>query len=119
VLLTLALSLGASQGALADDDPPACWDELKAVEEAIEDTDSFDSKGRPGQDKRRLLAKINEAILKLIQHRPAGALKKVRNVRAKVEQLRDADKDKIDDWDANWILTKVEYAEDCLEAIIP
>jgi hypothetical protein len=119
VLLTLALSLGASQGALADDnDMPTCWDELKAVEEAIEDTNSFSSKGRhgePSRDQTRLLDKVEEAIMKLIQHKPAGALKKVGNIRAKVEELRDADKDKIDDDDANWILTKVEYAENCLD----
>jgi len=119
VLLTLALSLGASQGVLANDDPmPTCWDKLKAVETAIEDTNSFFSKGRPGRDKERLLDKVEEALLKLIQHKPAGALKKVGNIRAKVEQLRDADKDKIDDGDASTILTAVANAESCLNAIL-
>ena len=116
VLLTLALSLGASQGALANDDPmPTCWDKLKAVEKAIEDTNSFVSKGQPDRDKMRLLDKVEEAILKLIQHKPADALKKVRNIRAKVEQLRDADKDKIADADAIIILAAVLQAEICLD----
>ena len=117
VLLTLALSLGASQGALAHH-YDACVDELNAVKQAIEDTDSFFSRKQPGRDKERLLGKVEEALMKLIQHKPGGALKKVGNIQAKVEELRDADKNKIGYEDANWILTKVEYAENCLEAIL-
>jgi hypothetical protein len=112
VLLTLALSLGASQGALAHHDL-TCVSEVTDIGTAILGSDF-----KKHRDQERLGNKVIEAGLKLNQHKPAGALKKVGNIRAKVEQLRDADKTKIDDGDASTILTAVANAESCLNAIL-
>ena len=113
VLLTLALSIGASQGALAHHDD-TCVDELNAVGTVIAGTTSFTN----GRDQERLGDKVIEALHKLNQHKAAGALKKVGNIRAKVEQLRDAGKMKISDTDASAILTAVANAESCLNGIL-
>ena len=117
VLLILTLSLGASQGALAHHDD-TCVYYLTDLGEVIEGTNSFYSKGQPGRDKTNLLRKVDEALFKLNYHKPADALKKVRNIRDKMVELRDARKTKIDYGDANIILTEVAKAESCLNAII-
>ena len=116
VLLTLALSLGASQGALAHPDI-SCVAEVTYVGEVIQGTTSFISKGQPGKDKGRLLSKVEDALFKLRHHKPADAQKKLVNIRDKVTELRDARKMKIGYDDANIILTAVEYADSCLSAI--
>jgi len=113
VLLTLTLSLGASQGALAHHDD-TCVDEVNAVGTVIAATTSFTNV----RDQERLRDKVIEALLKLNQHKATGALKKVGNIRAKVEELRDARKTKISATDASAILTAVGNAEMCLNAIL-
>jgi hypothetical protein len=114
VLLTLALSLGASQGALADDDPmPACSSEVEYVGDAIADSSSLKKR-----DRDRLGDKVIAASMKLRQHKPANALQKIGDIRRKVEDLHNAPKTKISDEHAYAILTAVAGAESCINGIL-
>jgi len=105
MLLTLALSFGASQGALAHE----CSSAIDVIRAEIAAADDLKDRDRTALD-----SKAYAADLKLGDDKPYDALKKLDNIRTKVIALRDARKTKIDDDDANTILDEVYNAEVCI-----
>ena len=106
MLLTLALSFGASQAALAHE----CTVALDTLTATIDGADFANDR-----DSRKLQSKVVAADLKLLDHKPYDAIQKLGDIGTKINRLlSDSRKQKIDPNDAVDILGEVTNAQDCI-----
>ena len=86
-----------------------CTEELRLIDyELISATLSNESA------REKLRTKVCSADLKLHVSKPGDALMKLDDLRATIEALRDAPKEKIDDYDANEIIKEIDLTKTCI-----
>jgi hypothetical protein len=121
LLLTIPLSFGASQAALADEDDcdleaTACETYLEMLCHTIASA-TFWKKGEidyENGEQDRLIHKVHAASGKFAIGKAGGSYDKLLNIGSKVTDLQSASKIKIDALDAVAILDDLDDAKDCV-----